>query len=170
MSPFLFLLCTEGLHGLISNAASSGEINDFSLCRKGLKLTHLLFTDDNILFCRATIDECEKILNLLKIYERASSQKVNKNKTALFFNKSTLKNIWVYHLYLGMGKRTASIIYERKNFKKKLQGWKGKLLSQAGREVLIKSIIQAIPTFIMGCFKLPIGLCNDIESLVRKFW
>lgn len=39
-----------------------------------------------------------------------------------------------------------------------------------GREVLIKSIIQAIPTFIMGCFKLPIGLCNDIESLVRKFW
>ena len=46
----------------------------------------------------------------------------------------------------------------------------GKLLSQAGREVLIKSVIQAIPTFAMSCFKLPITLCPEIEALVRKFW
>jgi len=52
----------------------------------------------------------------------------------------------------------------------KLQGWKEKLLSQAGKEVLLKAVVQAISTFAMGCFKLPIGLCRDIEMLIRKFW
>ena len=52
----------------------------------------------------------------------------------------------------------------------KLQGWKEQLLSQAGREVLLKVVVQAIPTFAMSCFKLPVTLCNDIEQLIRKFW
>ena len=53
---------------------------------------------------------------------------------------------------------------------KKLQGWKENLLSQAGKEVLIKSIIQAIPTYTMNCFKLPRGLIKELEVLIRKFW
>ena len=52
----------------------------------------------------------------------------------------------------------------------KLQGWKEQLLPQAGREVLLKTVVQAIPTFSMSCFKLPVTLCNDIEQLIRKFW
>ena len=51
---------------------------------------------------------------------------------------------------------------------KKLQGWEGKLLSQVGREILIKAVAQALPTYAMSCFKLPIGLCHDIEALVKK--
>ena len=53
---------------------------------------------------------------------------------------------------------------------KKLQGLKQKLLSQASREVLIKSVIQAIPTYSMSCFKLPKGLIKDIEAMIQKFW
>ena len=54
---------------------------------------------------------------------------------------------------------------------RKLQVWEGKLLSQAGREVLLKSVIQAILTFTMGCFKLPLGLCNEIEAMIKTyFW
>ena len=30
--------------------------------------------------------------------------------------------------------------------------------------------MQAIPTFAMSYFKLPVTLCNDIEQLIRKFW
>ena len=52
LSPFLFLLYTEGLNGLIKQAKVNGDIHGFSLCRRGPKLTHLLFTDDSLLFCR----------------------------------------------------------------------------------------------------------------------
>jgi hypothetical protein len=51
-----------------------------------------------------------------------------------------------------------------------LQGWKEKLLSQAGREVLIKAVIQAIPTYAMSCFKFPAGLCEDLCSMANRFW
>ena len=54
LSPFLFLLCTEGLNGLINNAVANGDIKGYSLCRNGHRLTHLLFADDSLLFCRAT--------------------------------------------------------------------------------------------------------------------
>ena len=53
---------------------------------------------------------------------------------------------------------------------RKLRGWEGKLLSQAGREVLIKVVFQAIPTYAMGCFKLPLSLCHEIETMIKKFW
>ena len=53
---------------------------------------------------------------------------------------------------------------------KKLQGWESKLLSQAGREILIKTIAQALPTYTMSCFKIPLTLCNEIEALIRKFF
>ena len=89
LSHFLFLLGIESLHGLINNAKSRGDIKGFSLCKRGPTLTHMLFADDNLLFCRATSEECAKVLNILEAYEQASGQKVNKNKTAIFFSKST---------------------------------------------------------------------------------
>ena len=36
--------------------------------------------------------------------------------------------------------------------------------------MLIKVVLQAMPTYTMGCFKLPRTLCKDIEMLIRKFW
>ena len=48
-----------------------------------------MFADDSLLFCRASGDECGKILTILEKYEEESGQKVNKNKIAIFFNKST---------------------------------------------------------------------------------
>ena len=70
---------------------------------------------------------------------------------------------------MGKNKR-ASLRFIKERVWSKLQGWKEQLLSQAGREVLLKAVIQAIPTFAMSCFKLPTTLCSDIEQLVRKFW
>ena len=52
LSPFLFLLCTEGLNGLITQAANRGDIKGFALSRNSPRLTHLLFADDSLLFCR----------------------------------------------------------------------------------------------------------------------
>ena len=53
---------------------------------------------------------------------------------------------------------------------RKIAGWKGKLLSNAGREILIKAVAQATPTYTMSCFKLPDSLCTDLNSLMGRFW
>ena len=89
LSPFLFLLRTKGQHGIINKAASMREIIGFSLCKRGPKLTHLLFADDSLLFCKATDVECGKVMQILSTYEEASGQKINKNKTAVCFSKPT---------------------------------------------------------------------------------
>ena len=81
LSPYLFLLCSEGLHRLIQRAESLGEIKGVSICRNGPKLTHLLFADDSLLFCRATKEDCQKVLEILSSYERVSGQKLNRAKT-----------------------------------------------------------------------------------------
>ena len=70
-----------------------------------------------------------------------------------------------------MGKnKKASFNYIKERVWAKLQGWKEKLLSQARREVLLKAVVQAIPTFTMSCFKLLVDLCKEIEMQIRKFW
>ena len=80
-----------------------------------------------------------------------------------------------YKKYLGLlamvgRNKKESLNYIKERVWEKLQGWKERLLSQAGKEVLLKAVIQAIPTFAMSCFKLPTGLIQDIERLIRIFW
>lgn len=52
---------------------------------------------------------------------------------------------------------------------KKTHGWKEKLLSRGGKAILIKLILQAIPFYAMSVFKLPLSLCQEFLSLIRKF-
>src|ERR1044072_3228633 len=40
----------------------------------------------------------------------------------------------------------------------------------AGREILIKSVIQAIPSHVMSCFELPKGMCHDIDAMISRFF
>ena len=80
-----------------------------------------------------------------------------------------------YEKYLGLPavvgrNKRASLNHIKDRVWGKLQDWKGKLLSQAGKEVLLKTVVQAIPTFAVSCFRLPVSLCQDIEMLVCRFW
>ena len=79
-----------------------------------------------------------------------------------------------YEKYLGLPvvvgrNRSASLNFIKERVWGKIQGWKEKMLSQAGKEVLLKAVVQAIPTFAMSCFRLLVGLCRDIEMIIRKF-
>ena len=150
LSPYLFLMVTEGLHDLFKKAKENENIKGVSLCAAGPWVSHLLFVDDSLVFCRATIAECVQIQSLLFIYEQASGQSINRGKTSIFFSSNTpytLQNaisVFLgapvshrYEHYLGLPslvgrgkKRSFSLIKER--IWNKLKGWKKKLLSQAG--------------------------------------
>ena len=80
-----------------------------------------------------------------------------------------------HNKYLGIpsiiGKSKTQVFAEvKERVRKKLAGWKGKLLSIGGREILIKEVAQAVPTYTMSCFQLPKTLCKDLENLMRNFW
>ena len=105
------------------------------------------FADDSLLFCRASIQECMHIQNLLSTYEEASGKKLNRDKTTLFFSKNTdskvqesikdllgVLKIKQYEKYLGLPSfvgrnKKASLTFIKERVWKKLQGWKEKLLS-----------------------------------------
>jgi hypothetical protein len=51
-----------------------------------------------------------------------------------------------------------------------MQGWKEKFLSHAGKEILLKAVVQAIPTYTMSVFRVPKALCNEINAMMSRFW
>ena len=77
--------------------------------------------------------------------------------------------------YLGLssiiGRSKTEVFMEvKEKVGRKLVGWKGKLLSIRGKEILIKVVAQAVPSYTMSCFLIPKGLCEEIEGMIRKFW
>jgi hypothetical protein len=51
----------------------------------------------------------------------------------------------------------------------RIQGWKEKLLSMAEKEILIKSIAQAIPTYAMSCFNLTKSFCDQVRAMICRY-
>ena len=78
-------------------------------------------------------------------------------------------HILAFHIWLGE-QRERFLHFLRKRVWKKTHGWKEKLLSKVGKEVLIKAILQAVPTYVMSVFMLPASLCDELTSMVRSFW
>ena len=87
ISPYLFLLCMEGLSALLQKEVRMGRIMGVPVCRGAPKISHLLFADDSIIFCRATLEEANRVSQVLKDYERESGQKLNKEKHLSFLVK-----------------------------------------------------------------------------------
>ena len=74
LSPYLFILCAEGLSSLIKSPVANGDLKGVAVCRGGPKLSHLFFADDSLIFCRASLAECTALQRILKVYEDASGQ------------------------------------------------------------------------------------------------
>ena len=74
LSPYLFLLCVEGLSAMLHQAVREKRLRGVSICRRGPKISHLFFTDDSIIFGRASEAEGLEMLRILKVYEDSSGQ------------------------------------------------------------------------------------------------
>ena len=72
LSPYLFLLCAEGLLALIKAIVCNGSMEGIAICRGGPKLSHLFFADDSLIFCKASLAECDSMQKVLGVYERGS--------------------------------------------------------------------------------------------------
>ena len=86
-----------------------------------------------------------------------------------------VKEVAKFESYLGLPTLIGRSKYQAFSFLKervwkKIREWKGKLLSRAGKEVLIKVVAQSIPTYTMGGFQLPVKLCDELNAICARFW
>jgi hypothetical protein len=89
ISSYLFILCAEALSNLLIKVEKRGVITGVPTSPRGHRLSHLFFADDSLLFCKANSVEWRRLLRILGIYEAGSGQKLNLNKTSIFFSRNT---------------------------------------------------------------------------------
>ncbi|KAA3486780.1 reverse transcriptase [Gossypium australe] len=156
--------------------------------KRGPTISYLLFADDCILFGEATNKGARLLKGILKEYEECSSQCVNFNKSTIFYssntseeNKGEISAILGVRPPIDMEKYLGlpNVVGRRKkesfqNLKEKvhfrIKGWSNRFLSQGGKEVFIKSVLQTILAYAMSCFLLPNSLCGELERIIANFW
>ncbi|KAL0361161.1 UNVERIFIED_CONTAM: putative mitochondrial protein [Sesamum radiatum] len=188
LSPYLFLFVEEVFSSMLQEAERRGEINGIDVSRQSPRISHLLFADDTIIFGKARDEALESIKRVLEVYERASGQQINLEKSSMVVSRNVsdverarlarilgVQLVAKHDKYLGLpaiaGRSPAELFQSVKDrVWSRIQGWNAKLLSQGERGVLIKAVLQAIPTYVMSCFQLPDYLLHEIQRMIGDFW
>lgn len=188
LSPYLFIICAEGLSAIIRSYDEKKWIKGVKIYLNAPVISHTLFADDSYFCCKADIEEADKVLELLHVYEKVSGQKVNLGKSSVFFSANVIpynRNAICQRLqmeeadeqtkYLGLPNilgRNKSVIlgYLKEKMYTRIRCWEGRSISKSGKEVLIKSVAQSLPTYAMSIFLLPLDISKDIERSLEKFW
>ncbi|KAA3463975.1 reverse transcriptase [Gossypium australe] len=183
LSPYLFLICTEGFSRLIELAKKEKRLSGIRMGRGNVSASHLFFVDDSVLFGEASEEGANNMKCVVQEYEKISGQLVNFDKSLIYFSgnvdletKTQVGRILGVRIsnnpekYLGLptmvGRRKKHAFVEiKEHCVKLLSSWSMRFLSSGGKEVFLKSVLQAIPIYAMQCFKLPISFCHNLRDL-----
>jgi hypothetical protein len=188
LSPYLFLICAEGFSVLLNKAEEDGSLEGIRICNAAPSFNHLLFADDSLVLIKATYESARTLQNILQLYEMCSGQTINFEKSSIMFSNNTSVARRSHVLgelniraeartekYLGLPvyvgrSRKETFVYLKEKIWKKIKGWKEKMLSKAGKDILKKACAQAIPMFAMSCFDLTKSLCEEISRMICRYW
>jgi hypothetical protein len=127
-------------------------------------------------------------MSLLNTYGVASGQEINLSKSEVFFSRNLSKAaqedlsgiMGVKHVmgtgrYLGLPSmvgrsKKATFGFIKDRIWKRINSWRGRALSKAGKDVMIKSVLQAIPSYFMSVYLIPDSIISDIERMINVFW
>lgn len=158
------------------------------MSREGPSFSHLFFTDDLILFSKATKKNCLSIMRVLVDFCTSSGQKVNHSKSKIFFsphiraenvsfneNELGMNRTNIFSKYLnvsiitdGWDKRAFDYIVDK--IRIKLSSWNARTLSMVGRLTLIHSVTSAMPTHLMQCTLLPSRIYTELNKINNNFF
>ncbi|KAL0463452.1 UNVERIFIED_CONTAM: hypothetical protein Slati_0232800 [Sesamum latifolium] len=189
LSPYLFLLCAEAFSSMVRKAETDGTIKGVVVSRREPRASHLLFANDTLIFCQATQETLMCVKRILSIYESASSLMINNGKSRMVFSKNMdansctiLANILgvvvvpKHDKYLSLPKvvgRSHKEVFDgiKERIWQKLHKWSSKQLSQAGLMVLIKTVLQALPTYVIyELFSPSDTLLSETERMMADFF
>lgn len=89
ISPYLYIMCAEGLSAIIRKNEEAGVLHGCTVARGAHAISHLLFSDDCYLFFKATNSEASVMKQILNMYESISVQVINFNKSLVTFSPNT---------------------------------------------------------------------------------
>ena len=151
-------------------------------------ISHLFFVDDCFVFSEASQRGASHLREILEIYSRRSGQLVNQEKSAIFFsnnctdemkevvrNELNIQKESLAEKYLGLPTNVGRQIIDSFQFiptkvKGLIGGWCGREASCAGTEILLKTVAQAVPTYSMSCFLLPVNTCKKMRTTIANYW
>ena len=188
LSPFLFILLMEALISQIQGAEREGRITGLNIARNSPHVSHLLFADDSLFFCRAEVAQCTELMKIINTYGCSSGQQLNVEKLSILFGNKVPPDLRTklkqalgitkeggMGVYLGLpekisGSKKQAFAFIQERLQNRINSWSTKLLSKGGKEVLIKSVAQALPTYVMSCFLLPRDIIRKLTSVISRFW
>ena len=141
-----------------------------------------------MLLFEASGQQASIVKGLLNTYTAATGQLINPEKCSILFSDNCdaavvdevtglldISQQVFEPKYLGlpvpegrMHKGKFETVQER--LRKRLLDWGEQYMSTGNKEILIKSVAQAIPTYLMSVFKLPLKLCDDLNRMVRNYF
>jgi hypothetical protein len=188
LSPLLFVIVMEALSRLLDRAAREGLFSGFTvgmMAANPLMVSHLIFADDTLIFCRADSEQISNLRYVFNWFEAVSGLKINLSKSEIVpigdvphigdlvqilgCKQSSLPMSYL-GLPLGASFKEATIwnpVLER--VEKRLASWKRLYLSKGGKLTLIKSTLSSIPTYFLSLFPIPARVANRLEKLQRDF-
>lgn len=170
LSPMLFLLAVDVFQQMLRVANStltqpiSSKISESILA--------LQYADDTALVANADSSTLVTLKLILRIFSKVSGLQINYAKSSFVQFHLNQQDIRMVKLilecqqeelpitYLGMPlttkKPTRQVLMPLiENFGKRLQGWRGKLISRGGRLQLVNSVLSSLPIYYMNCFRIP---------------
>jgi hypothetical protein len=82
-------MCAEALSAMLQEAERSKAVTGVPIAKGRVRLNHLFFADDSLLFCKANLLEWDRLRSILGKYEQASGQRLNMEKTSILFSTNT---------------------------------------------------------------------------------
>ncbi|OIS95712.1 cbl-interacting serinethreonine-protein kinase 9, partial [Nicotiana attenuata] len=143
------------------------------------------YTDDTLVFCEAHREQLKVLRMIFILFEATSGLHINWHKSFIYYVNEVMElqsladilggnvgELPAVYLRMPLGAKSKSKgiwngVLEK--CEKKLANWKNQYLSMGGRLILINSVLDAMPTYMMSLFSIPVNVVKRIDALRRNF-